>query len=177
MKANQRREKIHECLLNANEAITANELAQKFDVSRQVIVGDIALLRARNIDIRASNEGYTIFRPLGFKEPTRFRGKIACQHGPDKTRLELEIILKHGGQVEDVEVDHPVFGVIRAPLIIRKPQDIQQFINSLEEYRAQMLSSLTDGVHLHTINTPSRQAFENIKLALSAEKILLNEED
>lgn len=177
MKASERRDQIHQILEDAQEPITASELAREFNVSRQVIVGDVALLRARNILIIATNAGYLIPKRQGADGTQVYRGKIACQHQMDQTRQELELIIDLGGQVEDVEVDHPVFGVITAPLTIRHHDDIDQFISLLAEYQADMLSSITDGVHVHTITTPDRDTFLAIKEGLDDAGILLREED
>lgn len=46
MQAEERRRKIVELLSQTNQAVSAARLAAEFDVSRQVIVGDVALLRA-----------------------------------------------------------------------------------------------------------------------------------
>lgn len=177
MKASERRDRIHQILEDAQEPITARELAKEFNVSRQVIVGDIALLRARNILIIATNAGYLIPKQQASQGTHVYRGKIACHHQMDQTRQELELIIDLGGQVEDVEVDHPVFGVITAPLTIRHHEDIDQFISLLDEYQADMLSSITDGVHVHTITTPDRETFLAIKESLDEVGILLRDDE
>ncbi|MFF1033656.1 HTH domain-containing protein, partial [Streptococcus pyogenes] len=46
MKAEDRRQKIIECLNSEQKAVSATRLGKLLGVSRQVIVGDIALLRA-----------------------------------------------------------------------------------------------------------------------------------
>ena len=46
MSGEERRGKIIQALKNSDKAVSATTLAKEFDVSRQVIVQDVALLRA-----------------------------------------------------------------------------------------------------------------------------------
>ena len=54
----ERRYEILNLIKSMKEPISGTELAKKFDVSRQVIVQDIALLRAENYDIFSTTRGY-----------------------------------------------------------------------------------------------------------------------
>ena len=60
MKANQRRQLILETLNQSSQPISASQLAKQLEVSRQVIVGDVALLRASNHDILSTPKGYCL---------------------------------------------------------------------------------------------------------------------
>ena len=51
MQAAERRAEILEVLRGAKGAVSATQLAARFGVSRQVIVGDVALLRAAAADV------------------------------------------------------------------------------------------------------------------------------
>ena len=59
--ASERREQILS-LLSENRGVTlsASALAAKFGVSRQIIVGDIALMRAGGVDIVSTARGYSV---------------------------------------------------------------------------------------------------------------------
>ena len=51
MTGEERRTEIVRILSDATEPVSGTQLAEHFDVSRQVIVQDIALLRAKNTDV------------------------------------------------------------------------------------------------------------------------------
>ena len=44
-----------------------------------------------------------------------------------RTKEELDSIVANGGIVVDVEVEHPVYGMLTAPLDIRSDEDIANF--------------------------------------------------
>ena len=81
-----RRERILEEIRQAQKPISATVLAEKFNVSRQVVVGDVALLRANGLDIIATARGYMIPEK---RNEHQYLGKIACYHRPEETRSEL----------------------------------------------------------------------------------------
>ena len=58
MSGEQRREKMLEILANARQPVSGTALAKTFAVSRQVIVQDIALLRAQKREIVSTCRGY-----------------------------------------------------------------------------------------------------------------------
>ncbi len=78
---------------------------------------------------------------------------IAVCHDSKDIKNELEIIIKFGGIVEDVLVEHPVYGEIKAMLMIKSMYDIYNFIQSIKENKAEPLLILTGGIHLHTISS------------------------
>lgn len=174
MKANERRKQIVAELRKQVEPISASKLAQKLGVSRQIIVGDIALLRAESQDILSTPKGYVLqkVQPTG-----QFIGKIACQHDASATRKELELILAQGGVVLDVEVEHPVYGMLIAPLTIRTTEEMEVFLEEVAKSQASLLSELTQGIHLHTLSCPDKSVFDQIKQSLSEAHLLVDEEN
>lgn len=56
-----RRTKILEILRSSKQAVTGTELAKQLGVSRQIVVQDIALLRATDKNILSTNKGYILF--------------------------------------------------------------------------------------------------------------------
>ena len=58
MAGEERRAKIRERL--GKKPVAAGELARELGVSRQVIVQDVALLRAEGLEIVATNRGYVL---------------------------------------------------------------------------------------------------------------------
>ena len=106
LKAAERRNEIIKLLEASDQPVNATQLAERLSVSRQVIVGDIALIRAKGIEILATPRGY--LSASAFKgEGSLFTGKIACQHSQSDTVTELNIIVDNGGEVVDVQVEHP----------------------------------------------------------------------
>src|SRR5690554_5124116 len=149
MNAWERRGKILETLNKNMKPVKGTELSKKFNVSRQIIVQDIALLRARGEDILATPQGYII--PKVYKENKLIR-KIVCKHeGYDEIEDELKTIVDLGGKIVDVIVEHPLYGEIKSPLEISSRLDLQEFMDNLRETKAEPLSSLTEGIHIHTI--------------------------
>lgn len=165
MKAEQRRNEILNLLKN-NETLSASVLAEKLFVSRQIIVGDIALLRAAGNLILATPRGYTLQH--GEKGIKR---QIACKHNAEDMKAELYAIVDNGCKVIDVTVDHPVYGQLCGMLQLSSRGDVNQFIEKCAS--AQPLSCLTGGVHLHTVFCRDAQAFEHIVNELKKLNILL----
>ncbi len=173
MKASERRQKIIEILGPITQPISASQLAKQLGVSRQIIVGDIALLRANHHDILSTPKGYLLSPP---QYSNQYIGKVVCQHGPSETEREMLLIVENGGTLMDVEVEHPIYGRLTAALAIHSLEDISNFMKKIHHSHAPLLSSLTNGVHLHTIACPSQFVFEQIKGALHKEQLLLEEE-
>lgn len=162
MTSAERRNQISEILAQTDEPVSATSLANRFAVSRQVIVGDIALLRAAGIDIQATPRGYVIMR----RDFSGYAGTIACRHDRNGLRDELYTIIDNGGGVLDVIVDHPIYGQLVGQLHLFSRHDIDDFMHRLETAQGHPLSQVTDGVHLHTIRCQDEAAFARIVAAL-----------
>ncbi|MCF6460111.1 transcription repressor NadR [Clostridium sp. Cult3] len=174
MEAWERRDEILKTLKKSNKPIKGTELSERFGVSRQIIVQDIALLRARGEDILATPQGYIIPQLYGDNKLVK---KIVCKHqGYDEIEEELKTIVDMGGKVLDVIVDHPLYGEIKSPLEISSRLDLEEFLDSLIETNAEPLSSLTEGIHIHTIEVDDEKSFQKIKKALTKKGYLINEE-
>ncbi len=169
--ADRRRTELFRLLEEAGQPITGSELARKLGVSRQVIVQDVALLRAQGEQILATPRGYLVTRSPG----QRLRRTIACRHSEAEIKDELYTIVDLGGKVIDVTVEHPLYGEIRGLLMINSRYDVGQFLKALENTRARPLSLLTYGVHLHTVEVEDPADFERIHEALKARGFLLED--
>lgn len=146
----KRRKLILSWLKESDEPITGSDLAKKTNVSRQVIVQDISLLKAQNEPIIATAKGYLYLRkPMD--EPA-YQWVIAVKHAPEDTRKELEILVDHGVTIRDVTVEHPIYGDLKGSLMISTRKEVEQFIKKVESSKASLLSELTNGIHLHTIS-------------------------
>ncbi|MCI8648599.1 MAG: transcription repressor NadR [Anaerotruncus sp.] len=172
MNAADRRACILQTLQKSDQPVSATALAKQCQVSRQIIVGDVALLRAANIDILATPRGY-IFQG---KPPSDKYYTIACSHSDKRLRDELYIVVDNGGGLIDVIIDHPIYGQLCGPLRIFSRYDADIFLQKLQTHQASPLSMLTAGVHLHTIVCPSQEAYQRILHQLEENGILLPEE-
>ena len=156
MTAIERRNAIYQ-VLSADKPVSATALAGRFGVTRQVVVGDIALLRAEGRSVIATPRGYIIPAPDGFLRT------IACVHNAAQTREELNAMVDCGCTVIDVVVEHPVYGQLTAPLAISSRYDVEQFIEKMASASASPLSALTEGIHLHTLSCPDEEVFDHLR--------------
>ena len=174
MDANERRQEIINILNEAHEPVKGTHLSERLGVSRQVIVQDIAILRARGENILASPQGYLIPQSYG---KARIKRTIACSHKTNQDlEDELKTIVDLGGKILDVIVDHPLYGEIRSQLQIGSRHDIDLFMDNLKETNAEPLSRLTSGLHLHTIEVDSGNIFDKIIRALEEKNYLIKED-
>ena len=157
MQTEKRREAIKKAIFESDKPISASALAKLFHVSRQIIVGDVALLRAKQESIIATPRGY-IYQ----KEDTQHRYTIACMHDEKATQEELNCIVDCGAEIENVIVSHPVYGELVGALHIQNRIDVEQFVNKCKEENASNLSSLSNGMHLHTLICKDEQQYEEI---------------
>ncbi|MCY0907479.1 MAG: HTH domain-containing protein, partial [Sulfobacillus thermotolerans] len=94
--------------LNGTTPIAGHELSQTLGVSRQVVVQDIALLRAEGHPIISTPRGYMIWeKPSG-----SIRQVLAVKHSDDPhiVRQELLTLVSHHVTVLNVIVAHPLYG-------------------------------------------------------------------
>lgn len=168
MKADERRNHIVEMLIREKKAIKGTALAENFNVTRQIIVKDIAILRAKGNNIIATPDGYMIN-----DNNSRVKSIIAVNHSDSEMIKELEIVVKYGGIIEDVIVEHPLYGEIKGVLMIKNLNDLNKYKKSLEQVDARPLSVLTNGVHLHTISVDCIENMDLIKEELKKEGFIL----
>ncbi len=171
LSASARREQILGLLRRSNgKIISASAMAAQFNVSRQIIVGDIALLRAGGVDIVSTARGYQL--QGGSEGIVR---TICCRHREDQLLDELYTIVDNGGAAVDISVEHPVYGVLSAPLRIFSRYDADELQKALAEKHAAPLLTLAGGVHSHTVSCPNAESFERICRILREKGILIEE--
>ena len=127
MNGEERREKLVELLKNTESPLSGTRLSRLLHVSRQVIVNDIALLRAANVDILSTNKGYLLSAPVSSTRVFK-----VC-HATEDFEREMQTIIDAGGKIQDIIIEHPVYGKISAPLEIYSRNDI---VNSKKKCRA-----------------------------------------
>ena len=172
MNAAQRRESILEKLSAAKAPVSASALAGQLGVSRQIVVGDVALLRAGGAQIDATPRGYQLH-----PAEKGFTGILACVHSTeDEMRTELYTVVDQGGVVVDVTVENSLYGELCGNLNIASRYDVDNFIRQAKDTPECLLSRMTGGVHLHTLHCPDAGTFQRIKKALGEKGILYRKE-
>ena len=149
----QRREEILALLNQADAPIAAKDLAARFGVSRQVIVQDLAVIRASRPNIISTNRGYILQQ-----QETGCLREFKVRHTPEQAEQELNLIVDHGGRVKNISISHRVYGRFTAEIDIRSRQDVQEFLQALAGGASTVLSTATDGYHYHLVEaaTPDR---------------------
>lgn len=173
MKAVERRSAIVTRLKASEQAVSASTLAKELHVSRQIIVGDVALLRAEGTEIMATPRGY---RLSSNKIDERFIGQFACQHSVSQTKAELYEVIDFGGEVLNVIVEHPLYGELSGQLNLSSRHEVDDFVKRLNTVQATLLSQLTDGIHLHTVACKDQATFLKIQARLEKIGVLYKNE-
>lgn len=173
MDTTDRRQQILNDLKNASKPLSATTLAKKYAVSRQIIVGDVAIIRAEGELVTATPRGYVLE-----SKDTGYIYQIACIHKTiEEMENELNIMVDNGCKVINVIVEHSVYGQITGELRISSRYDVKQFVNKLVKSEGAMpLSTLTGGVHLHTISCPDSDSFLRVKEELKANNMLYEDD-
>lgn len=161
MKGNERRENLINDLQREASPVSAGKLAARYGVSRQVIVQDVALLRAQGLDIQATSSGYLLNSSV---QKSRVFKSL---HSDEETAEELTICVDLGGYVKDVFVYHRAYGVIRAELNIGSRLDIKRFLKDVSDGKSSLLKNTTSGYHYHTVTADSTEILDLIQDALT----------
>lgn len=161
MKVAERRKAIVNLLLSANEPISGSELAQKFDISRQIIVQDITALKGTGYEILSTSKGYIMH-----KSPLSER-VFKVRHTTQETERELSCIVELGGTIVDVFVWHKVYGKIEATLNIFSKLQIKQFLEGVRTGQSTELMHITGGYHYHTVRADDEATLDRIGAVLA----------
>lgn len=162
MNGQERREAIAERLKTGDSPISAGRLAEAFGVTRQIIVADVALLRAAGYPVVSVSKGY-----VWGAERWGLVKRVAVRHGQEAVADELYAIVDHGGRVLDAVIEHPVYGRMSVELDMSSRYDVDCFLLRLRETGANPLSLLTEGVHIHTLSVRDEETFARITARLS----------
>ena len=170
MTGEQRRTEIRRMLQQSQQPLTGTALANALHVSRQVIVQDIALMRAEHLPILSTNKGY-LLRPddARLQQPKRV---FFVRHTTEQVLEEFMTVIDLGGRILDVSVEHELYGPIRADLLIENAQDAADFVARLESCRDNLLKALTDDCHFHTVTAPSEKLLDLIEAELRQRRFL-----
>ena len=169
MKVAERRKAIVNLLLSAKEPISGGELAQKFDISRQIIVQDITVLKGTGYDILSTSQGYVI-------QKSPFSERVfKVRHTTEQTEDELSCIIELGGTIVDVFVWHKVYGKIEAALNIFSKMHIKQFLEGVRTGQSTELMHITGGYHYHTVRADNEDILDRIENALNKRNYIVPE--
>ncbi len=160
MNGEERRTKLIDLLRQSDVPLSGSQLARQVGVSRQVIVQDIALLRAGEHSIVSTNQGYLLSDSY---VATRVFKMI---HDDDDVEEELSLIVDCGGRVEDVFVSHKIYNIVKAPMNIRSRLDVKRFMADLASGKSSLLKNVTSGYHYHTVTAESEEILDYIHDAL-----------
>lgn len=157
MDGEQRRKGIIDLLNDADNPLSGSYLADHFKVSRQIIVGDVTLLRACGEKIVSTHKGYILEKR---KEIIR---KFKVRHKDNEISDELYTIVDAGGKILDVVVSHGIYGEIKADLILSSRRDVDEFSEQMEQGKISPLKHLTNDYHYHTISGETEEQLDFIE--------------
>lgn len=151
MTGSDRRQEILKNIKESDRPVPGSKLAKDYDVSRQVIVQDIALLRASGYDIISTNRGYVL------EGQTCAERVFKVRHTDEQLETELCTIVDLGGQVKNVMVNHKVYGHIEAELGITSRRKVKEFLEDIESGKSTPLKNITSDYHYHTVTADSEE--------------------
>lgn len=171
MSAADRRKRITEIISASSDPVTGSELALMLSVTRQVVVQDIALLKAGGLNVIATPSGYM---KIDMAAKGRHLRVFTCRHmSLEQAEVELKAIVESGGKVRDVIIEHPVYGEISGTLMVNSMEAVENLIERLKRKDSQMLSFVTNGIHMHTVEAENEKALNMIEQKLRTAGILL----
>ena len=164
----ERRKMILNLMKESSKPLSGGALGAATGDSRQVVVQDIALLRSEGYSILATARGYLLDSPKESKNVRLFK----VFHDEARTEEELQLIVDLGGCVEDVMVNHKVYGKVTAPLNIKNRRDVQAFLKNLESGKSTPLLKVTSGYHFHRVSADELEILDEIEEALRQKDFL-----
>ncbi len=174
MEAKQRREEILRLLNMDMKPLSATRLADHFGVSRQIVVGDVALLRAAGECITATSRGYVLGKAPGIEEKADTY-VLTCSHDKSALETELYTVLDNGGSFLNISIEHKLYGTIVCDMNITSRYEADVYLKQIALDSAPLLSDLTGGVHFHTIHCPSSDVYRRVLSALKDKGLLYSQ--
>ena len=160
MTGEERRKEIVARLDGTDKLISASALAKELGVSRQIIVGDVAILRAHGYDIVAYARGYVL------QKKNAFERVFKVYHSDDDTERELNIFVDSGAECVDVFIYHRTYGEVHAPMKLKSRDSVKSFLSDISSGKSSLLKNVTSGYHYHTISADSPEIFDTIEARL-----------
>lgn len=170
MTGSERRDAIVRKMKEDNVALSGTKLASMYGVSRQVIVQDIALIRAAGYDVISTNKGYILNTPV---EETYFERVFKVKHTDEQIEDELCSIVDLGGCIINTMINHKVYGHLEAPLNIRSRRNVAEFMKDIHSGKSSPLKNVTSGYHYHAVSADSEETLDMIENMLREKQILV----
>ncbi len=169
MKGKERRKEIAALIMASEEPVSGSVLSERLGVSRQIIVQDIAMLRAEGYDVLSTHQGYVIAKGPFAERVFKLR------HTSEQTEDELTTIVTMGGTVVNVFVWHKVYGKVEANLNIFSERSIAQFMDGIKSGKSKELMHITEGYHYHTVRADSEAVLDKIGAVLDEKGYIVPE--
>ena len=167
MTGEERRQFIINKIKGSAKPISGTKLAELCDVSRQVIVQDVALIRASGYDIMSTNRGYIIH------EQQSFRRTFKVQHTEDQVEDEMISVVDLGGKMINVSVNHRVYGRMEAELNVGSRRKVAEFMDDIRNGKSSPLMKITSNYHYHLIEAESEEILDEIEAMLERKGMLI----
>lgn len=168
MDSAERRARIMQMLEDAPNAVTGTEISQACSVSRQIIVGDVAILRAQGHKIISTPRGYQ----LVLNKPQSVQRIFVCCHGQAQMQAELEAIVDNGGVVHNVVIEHEVYGNLEGTLNLRSRRDVSQYVKKMKDSGSELLCRISGGIHTHLVTAETAEELDAVEDALETLGVL-----
>lgn len=168
MDGDKRRGELIAMLKSNANPVSASKVGDYFNVSRQIIVSDVALLRASGFRIISTNKGYVL------SEGSKRQRIFAVKHSTAEIADELNTVVDAGGRVLDVFVNHKIYGEIRATLFMTSRRDVSEFVKLVAEEKVSPLKELTGEYHYHTVEADTEEILDIIERELERKSYLVN---
>ena len=167
MHGEKRREKLLQLIKTASHPISGTTLSEHLGVSRQIVVQDIALIRAQGYPILSTNRGYQM------ESSPRYTRVFKVYHTDDQIEQELNSIVDLGATVEDVFVNHKIYGKIHADMHISSRRAVYILFEGIRSGKSAPLKNITSGYHYHTVSAESEEILSLVEEALQKEGFLI----
>lgn len=167
MTGTERRNAIVQQIKSSHVPVPGKQLATMYEVSRQVIVQDIALIRAAGYDIISTNRGYIL------NEPSEVSRIFKVQHTDEQLEEELCAIVDLGGKIDNVIVNHRVYGRLEAPLHITSRRKVAEFMDDIKSGKSSPLKNITSNYHYHTVSADNIETLDLIEETLREKQFLV----
>ena len=171
MTGSERRNAIINQIRSSSAPVPGKSLAASYDVSRQVIVQDIALIRAAGYEIISTNRGYIL------SEPCTVSRTFKVRHTDSQLEEELCSIVDLGGGVKNVMVNHKVYGHMEAELNITSRRKAAEFIRDIKSGKSSPLKNITSDYHYHVVEADSEETLDLIEDMLRKKGFLIEQAD
>lgn len=169
MHGSERREQIIRQIQESKAPVSGTKLASLYSVSRQVIVQDIALIRAAGYEIISTNRGYILNQP---KTVCRI---FKVQHTDEQLEEELNTIVDLGGCVDNVMINHRVYGKMEAELALSSRRKVGAFMEDIRSGKSSPLKNITSNYHYHKVSADSEETLDLIEQELREKGFLVEE--